>query len=228
MTDLEFEQYIASIIKEYGTDYIDEMLINNTPHKFSSEFERKMDILTGRNSRKIKLTSKNLIIAITAVLTALFIMAMSVSAIRESFINFFIKIFDTHSVVQSVDDTKSPLDFTDKYEITADMSDYKLLDIREHLSELEYIYENENCTIYFTQYIKKYYDIAINTEGYYIETIYINGYEGFYVDMYNQNGQIIIWDNGDYVLSVLVSCNDEYDFGKNELIDVANSVQKVE
>lgn len=46
--------------------------------------------------------------------------------------------------------------------------------------------------------------------------------------MYNQKGQIIIWDNGDYVLSVLVSCNNEYDFGKNELIDVANSVQKVE
>ena len=45
MTDLEFERYITSVIKEYGANYIDEKLIDNTPHKFSAEFERKMNIL---------------------------------------------------------------------------------------------------------------------------------------------------------------------------------------
>ena len=118
--------------------------------------------------------------------------------------------------------------FVDKYEITADMSDFELVDFREYISDCEYTYENENCTIYFTQYIKEYYDIAINTEGYDIETIYIDGCEGFYVNMYNQNGQILGWDNGDYVLSILVLCNDNYEFSKDKLIDIANSVQKVE
>ena len=46
--------------------------------------------------------------------------------------------------------------------------------------------------------------------------------------MYNQNGKILIWDNGDYVFSILISCNNEYNFGKNELINMANSVQNVE
>lgn len=228
MTDLEFEQYITSVIKEYGENYIDEALIDNTPHKFFREFERKMDILMGKSHKKIKITPKRLLIAITAALLAVFIMAMSVSAVREAFINFFMNIFDTNTVVQSVEDVDAPLDFIDKYEIMADMSDYEIFDCSENLSDREYTYKNENCTIYFTQYIKEYYDIAINTEGYDIETIYINGCEGFYIDMYNQNGKIISWDNGDYVLSILVSCDNNYEFGKDRLIDMANSVQKVE
>ena len=138
MTDLEFEQYLTSVIKEYGENYIDEALIDNTPHKFSREFERKMDILMGKSHKKIKITPKNLLIAVTAALLAIFIMAMSVSAVREAFINFFMNIFDTHSVVQSVEDMDAPLDFTDKYEITTDMSDYENVDIREFISEREY------------------------------------------------------------------------------------------
>ncbi len=228
MTDLEFEQYITSVIKEYGENYIDEALIDNTPHKFSREFERKMDILMGKSHKKIKITPKNLLIAVTAALLAVFTLAMSVSAFREAFINFFMNIFDTHTVVQSVDEMDAPLDFVDKYEITADMSDYETIDTREFISEREYTYENENCTIYFTQYIKEYYHISINTEGYDIETIYINGCEGFYVDMYNQNGKILTWDNGDYVLSILVFCDSGFDFSKDKLINIANSVQKVE
>lgn len=227
MTDLEFEKYITSVIKEYGANYIDERLIDNTPHKFSAEFERKMDIIMGKSNKKVRITPKRLLIAITAALLAVFIAAMSVSAVREALINFFMNIFDTHTVVQSIDDD-APLDFVDKYEITADMSDFELVDFREYISDCEYTYENENCTIYFTQYIKEYYDIAINTEGYDIETIYIDGCEDFYVNMYNQNGQILGWDNGDYVLSILVLCNDNYEFSKDKLIDIANSVQKVE
>ena len=228
MTDLEFEQYITSVIKEYGANYIDETLIDNTPHKFSPEFERKMDILMGESNKKVRITPKRLLIAITAAFLAVFILAMSVSAVREAFINFFMNIFDTHTVVQSVDDMDAPLDFVDKYIITLDMSDYELVDFLESIFRCEYTYENENCTIYFTQYIKEYYDIAINTEGYDIEIIYIDGYEGFYMDMYNQNGQIISWDNGDYVLSILVSCDNDYVFSKDELINMANSVKKVE
>lgn len=228
MTDLEFEQYITYVIKEYGANYIDESLIDNTPHKFSPEFERKMDILMGKSNKKVRITPKRLLIAVTAALLAVFILAMSVSAVREAFINFFMNIFDTHTVVQSIDDKDAPLDFIDKYIITSDMSDFELVDFRKYISECEYTYENEHCTIYFTQSIKEYYHESVNTEGYEIESIYIDNCEGVYVNMYNQNGQILIWDNGDYVLSILVSCYNDYVFGKDKLIDIANSVQKVE
>ena len=228
MTDLEFERYITSVIKEYGANYIDEKLIDNTPHKFSAEFERKMNILMGKSSKKIKITPKKFIIVVTAALLAVFMMAMSVSAVRETFIKFLMDIFDTHTVVQSVDYVSAPLDFGDKYEITADMSDYELTNFSEDIFSREYTYESENSTIYFTQYIKEYYDIAINTEGYNMETIYVNGCEGYYVNMYNQDGQIISWDNGDYVMSILASCNNEHIISKNKLIGIANSVQKIE
>ena len=143
MTDLEFERYITSVIKEYGANYIDEKLIDNTPHKFSAEFERKMNILMGKSSKKIKITPKKFIIVVTAALLAVFIMAMSVSAVREVFIKFLMNIFDTHTVVQSVDDVSAPLDFNDKYEITEDMSDYELTNFSEDVFSREYIYESD-------------------------------------------------------------------------------------
>lgn len=228
MNENEFEKYITSVIKEYGANYIDDAVINNTPHKFSPEFEHKMNVLMGRSYKNIKITPKRMLIILTAALLAIFTMAMSVSAVREAFKNFFANIFDTHTVVQSVDDRDTPLDFADKYEITADMSDYELVEFNELISERTYIYENERCTVFFTQYIKGSYDIDINTEGYYMEKISVNGCEGFYVDMGSQNMKQLSWDNDKYILSLLISCKNEYDFSKNELIELADSVQKVE
>lgn len=228
MNENEFEKYITSVIKEYGANYIDDAVINNTPHKFSPEFEHKMNVLMGRSYKNIKITPKRMLIILTAALLAILTMAMSVSAVREAFKNFFANIFDTHTVVQSVDDRDTPLDFADKYEITADMSDYELVECNELISERKYIYENERFTVYFAQYIKEYYDIGINTEGYYMEKIFVNGCEGFYIDMSNQNMKLLSWDNGEYILSILVSCKNGCVFGKNELIEMADSVQKVE
>ena len=228
MTNNEFDDIIKEAFRQNISKYIPESDIDYTPHKFSPEFERKMNILMGKDSKPVKFTFKKLLIAVIAALLAAFIIAMSVSAVREAFFNFLMDIFDTHTVVESVDDVDAPLEFADKYEITADMSDYELVYFDEDMFCREYTYENENCTIYFEQKIKEYYSISVNTEGYDIETIYIDNCEGFYVNMYNQNGQIIMWDNGDYVLSILVFYNNDYDFGRDKLIDMANSVQKVE
>ncbi len=232
MTDKQFDAFLENTIKNFGEDYIDFSEDEIIQHTFSRSFERKMARLIRHQKSfyfpMIKTPVRRIVTVIITAAVILSTMVVSVSAVREAFINFFVNIFDTHTVVESVDDSSAPLDFTNKYEITADMSDFELVDFFEDISDREYTYENENCTIYFTQSIKEYYHISVNTEGYDIETIYIDGCEGFYVDMYNQNSKIIIWDNGDYVLSILVSCNIDYDFSKNELIDMANSVQKVE
>ena len=228
MTNNEFDDIIREAFRQNISKYIPKSDIDYTPHKFSPEFERKMNILMGKDNKNVKITFKKLIIAVIAALLAVFIAAMSVSAVREAFFNFLMNIFDTRTVVESVDDVDAPLEFMDKYEITADMSDYELADFSEDIFDRSYTYENEYCTIYFEQNIKEYYHISVNTEGYDIEPIYIGDCEGFYVDMYNQNGKILIWDNGDYVLSILVSCNNDYKFSKNELISIANSVQNIE
>lgn len=228
MTNAEFDDIIREAFRQNISHYFSEDDIDYTPHKFSPEFERKMNILMGKGSKPVKFTFKKLLIAVIAALLAVFLIAMSVSAVREAFINFFVDIFDIRTVVESVDDVNAPLEFTDKYEITADMSDYELTDFSEDIFDRSYIYENEYCTIYFEQNIKEYYHISVNTEGYDIEPIYIDGCEGFYIDMYNQNGKTLIWDNGDYVLSIFVFCDSGFDFSKDELINMANSVQNVE
>lgn len=61
-----------------------------------------------------------------------------------------------------------------------------------------------------------------------METVYIDGFDGYYIDMYNQNGKIVTWDNGDYILSILASYDNEIIFGKDELISLAESVEKAE
>lgn len=228
MSEEEFDILITNALKKYGCDYIDVSKLDYTPHKFSPEFESKMDILLGRSQRKIHIAPKRLFTMIIAALIAACIAAMSVGAIRQAFISFIADIFDTHTDIRSVKDTEAPLDFSDKYEITVDLPEFELVETSEDIFDIMYIFKNENCTIKFYQSIKMYYDISVNTEGYEMETVYINEFEGIYVDMYNQNGKIIIWDNGDYIFEILVTYNTEYSFSKNELIEIAESVQKVE
>lgn len=232
MTEKQFDVFLEKTIKNFGEDYVvfsEEAII---PHTFSKRFERKMARLIRRQkSFYFPMIRTPLRRAVTVIVTAAVVlsaMAVSVSAVREAFEKFFTEIFTTHTVVQSVDDDDAPLEFVDKYEITADMSDYELVDFMESIFDRRYTYENEKCTVYFTQYIKEYYHISVNTEGYDMEKIYIDGCEGFYVDMNRQNGKIISWDNGDYVLSIFVTCDIDYEFSKNQLIDMANSVQKAE
>lgn len=228
MNDEKIDLLISAALKEYGGNYIDESILDNRPHDFSSEFQRKMNKLLNNNKSKMQITPKRILTAIIAALIAACIMGMSVSAIREAFLSFITSVFDTHTEVRSVENTEAPLDFKDKYKITADMSDYELLSYNEDFSDIEFVYEKEHCRIYFTQSIKKYYDVSVNTEGYEMETFYINGLEGYYIDMYNQNGKIVTWDNGEYILSILASYDNEIFFGKDELISLAEAVQRAE
>ena len=128
MTNAEFDDMIREAFRQNISHYFSENDIDYTPHKFSPEFERKMNIIMGKDSKNVKITFKKLLIAVIAALLAVFIIAMSVSAVREAFFNFLMDIFDTRTVVESVDDVDAPLEFTDKYAITADMSDYEFVD----------------------------------------------------------------------------------------------------
>ena len=63
--------------------------------------------------------------------------------------------------------------------------------------------------------------MGLNTESAEISTIDISGHDAvYYVD--NHQFYHLIWDNGDYI--IMIGSN----IGRNELIDIANSVQKAE
>ncbi len=228
MTNKEFESAIREAFKEHIDEYIPESEIDYTPHNFSPEFEAKMQKLIESIGKHKHISRKKMITCIVAAIIAACAATMSVSAVREAFINFITNIFGTHTEVRSVGDDIAPHDFSDIYEITADMSDYKLMGTSEDVFEREYIYENEYCTIYFRQYIKEYYDISENTEGYVMEEININGCEGYYIDMYGINAKKLTWDNNDYIISIFALYDDMYKVDKQDLIDMAKSVKKAD
>lgn len=213
-----------------------ERVIDSVPqvpdHNFSKKFDRKMKKLIRQGYKEPakyhKITPKRLFVCITAALIAAIIMAFSTGAVRNFFRNFIMGKFETHTDVQSVAYDDAPLDFTDKYEITADMSDFEFEQRIEMTLSISHHYRNEHCIIAFSQSIKEYYNASVNTEGYEMEGISINGYDGFYVDMYNHYSKIVVWDNGDYIFMIAVSYDSEYSFSKDELITLAESVQKVE
>lgn len=227
MTEKEFDMLIKRAISEHIDDYIPENEIDYTPHKFSKEFENKMNKLMGKPSAIKHITHKKMITYIAVAIVAASMITLSVGAVREAFIRFITNIFQTHTDVRSVTDNNAPLDFSDKYEITSDLAEFKLVSTSENVFTREYIYQNEHCTIIFNQYIKEYYDVTENTEGYDMEVISINGSEGYYIDLSDLYSKRIAWDNGDYVFSMSVTYDEMYQFGKDELFEIANSVQKI-
>ena len=92
MTDLEFKRLLTSAVKIYNADKEKAMKSSNQ-HEFSPEFERKMDILMGKSNKQFRIKPKRLLIALTAAISVVIIIAMRVNSVREVFTNFF-NVFD--------------------------------------------------------------------------------------------------------------------------------------
>lgn len=194
-------------------------------HNFSSEFEQKMSRLIKRRNKPyfmfINTLGKRVACIIIGIFIASSLTIMSVEALRNAFVDFFMNIFEKYSIVKSIDTDESPQTIEDIYEITYDLSDYSydlwVCDDSCRLTE----YTNGEIYINFEQYTKNEYDMHLNTENADIERMMINNHEAiYYVDNHNYNH--IIWDNGDYIISL------NSNIVLNVLIDIANSVQKVE
>lgn len=227
MTEKEFDMLIKRSIAEHINDYIPESELNKTPHKFSEKFERKMNRLLGKTAAVGHITHKKIITYITVAIVAASIAALSVGAVRDVFIKFITDIFRTHTNVRSAENNDAPADFSDKYEITADMSGFKLVSSSEDIFTREFIYQNDHCMLIYDQNIKEYYNVNENTESYDMEAVDVNGFEGYYIDLYDLYSQRIVWDNGDYVFSISVTYDEAYQFDKQKLFEIADSVQMI-
>lgn len=197
-------------------------------HKFSRRFERKMKKLIRYGYcepvRYHKITLKRLFICITVALISAVVMAFSVTAVRDFFKNFFMEVFGTHTTVQT---------FSDNINIPTSIKDVYIIDVPngfdiiyedeifEWSTYAHYEYRKDNDYAFFNQYVKSKYDVNVNTENRPLDYIEINGNDGYIVDLDN-NEYYISWDNGDYIFDITGNIS------KNELIKVANSVQKVE
>ena len=206
-----------------------ERIINTVPdmpdHVFSKRFEKKMKqlIQQSKTASKSKITVKRMFICITAAVLAAAIVALSVGAVRDFFKNFFMQIFDTHTTVQSNDIENTPTSIETVYTIIVP-DGYELVYEDEIFEWSPYVchdYYKDDIYIFFTQYAKSNYKINVNTENHVLKYISVNGYDGYIIDLGNDE-YLISWDNGEYVFDIMSN------IGQNELIDLAETVYKVE
>lgn len=227
MTDRQFDLFLENTIKNLGEDYIDFSEEAIIPYTFSKKFERKMARLIRQQKSfyfpMIRTPLRRTATIIFTVIIILSAMVMSVSALREAFIHFITETFSTHTEVQTLPDNNAPESFEDIYFISNIPYGFEIVFQNDNIEETPVLitkYQKGQQRIIFSQYIKSRYDVSVNTEGYELVRVDINGNEGFIVNMVEDFN--ITWDNGDYIFVI------ESNINKNDLIYMANSVEKVE
>lgn len=198
---------------------------NKTAHEFSIKFEKKMKKLIRRRKKPYYMminTAGKRAACIAAIVTVAASAIMSVEAVRMVFVDFFVHIFEKFSIIQSQDtENDAPDTIEEVYGITYDLSGYSIdfevyNDFRRNIK-----YKNGDKIIVYYQEIKSLYEINHNTENVDIQEIDIKGIQAIYYRD-NHNYGNIVWDNGDYIISL--SSN----ISKEQLILVAESVSKIE
>lgn len=218
------EKFKRAIFEALAQEY-ESMIPQTSEHIFSPEFERKMRKLISRREKPyyliINTVGKRAACIILAVLIAFTLTVLNVEALRNAFRDFFVNSFEKFSIVQSTDKDNAPETIEDIYEITYDLSGFTKDVWVDTIFDRRTEYVQDDYCISFRQTVKSVFYPRINTEDAVISTITINGHEAmYYCD--NHNYDTIIWDNSDYIF--VLSAN----IGKNELIKLAESVQKVE
>lgn len=218
------ENFKRAIYEALTQEYENSIPISED-HIFSVNFEKKMSKLI-RQRRKPYYKMVNTFGKRAACLSIGVVLAFSVTitnaeAIQNVFGNFFINTFEKFSIIQSAKIDKTPQVIEDDYIITYDLSIYTsdLWFSDANCRSTEYI--NNEKYIIFEQYTKNAFDIHLNTEDADIEELKIDNFDAvYYMDNHNYNN--LIWDNGEYVFFL------HSNISKNELINIAKSVQKVE
>lgn len=194
-------------------------------HEFSPKFEKKMKKLINRRNKPyykiINSAGKRAACAAVIALVSSSVMIMNADAFKIAFSNFSVSTYEKYSDIRPVEDPDAPTSIEEFYEITYNIDDFEISYSRQNEYSNHITYKKGDTVIYFEQYTKDMYNPSVNTERAEITIIYINGHEAIYfVD--NHDYCSIIWDNGDYIISL------GSNIGENTLIDIANSVQKVE
>ena len=224
MTEKEYKQCIAqALCPEY-----EELLSEETvEHTFSPEFEEQMDKLIKRRRKPyysiINTVGKRVAVIILAFFIVSFTTVMSVEALRKPFLKFITNMFSTHSEIKSdPDDSKEyPKTIERKYGITKGVDGFTQEVLYDNNDIIQLQYSNGNICIELEQQTVDSFGGYFNTEGATIEHIEINGNDATgWID--NQNYYTLIWNNGEYVIEI--SSN----IGRDELIEIAKSVQKEE
>lgn len=200
-------------------------------HRFSRRFERRMKKLLRTppalqlNSRRIPLR-RSLVVAVLVVFLAL-IATGATFAVYKLWEQYRIEDEGLYSYLYISDYENAPKTLKEKYRLGIDLSSYteRIVEDNEYSYMVEYKDTKKNITFIYEQMTKEFAEqLFLNTEDAIVKPIEIKVHEnkGLYFVTY-YGAHLILWDNGDYILDISA-----YGIGKDELILIAKSVQKVE
>ncbi|MGN1118711.1 MAG: DUF4367 domain-containing protein, partial [Oscillospiraceae bacterium] len=201
-------------------------------HRFSLRFKRRMRKLLGGGVPECETKHIPLRKAVTLAIITVILLAFITGAtllIYKLWDKFQLHDVGEHSFLVALDIEGAPMTLEEKYRLGIDLSGYSetVLSDDEYEYWAEYHELNGNRVIGFSQSIKEQYQdesFWLNTENAMVMPmeIMVNNCKGIFFQNYLGDMEII-WDCGDYIIQV-----GGYSFSKDELILLAETVQKVE
>lgn len=227
MTDQRFEEFLSLSMNNFGAEFTvpDKSMFET--HVFSEKSEKRMLRLIRHQKflffptvhaspRRMAATMLTLIILISAA-------TLTVSAAVEMIEGFIVDEYEDHSDVQLVDCEGAPETIEEVYEIDVPEG-FDVVD-RSELSDYSSIYmveyKKNDCYIIFRQIVKSKYDLSVNTEWNNMEPISVNNYDGYFLNV-AKGTYSLSWIEREYAFTI------DGNIGKSELINIAESVHKVE
>ncbi len=251
-----FDRLLTLSFEEYGEYFIDESEIDDTPHIFSAEFERKMKLLiNSRTHIKVKITPKLIMSLLVAAILAAMSATATVSAVesRLSEIRLSEIISGRFTMLQIDKPEQTERNYGAGYFLRKNDYGFEFIlhedttqsDMPFYASYRRSLYENDFAIleIWESAPISNLEEIVINENG--NELIKINGNDVYFVnyanieipsdDIYDisyyypeNSGMTLIWDDGGHFVELSVKNKDNGSYNKNDIKNLFNFVYKVE
>lgn len=194
-------------------------------HIFSADFERNMQALIRRREkpyyRLISTAGRRAACAACFLLMLSAFSVMRVDALRNAFRSFTVSLQSVFSTVTPAETEQGESAIGTVYRITEPMRGCTEKLVLDSPQVRQTLYVRDETTVYFDQYTKEAFHLAVNTEQAQLIPLDIHGNEAiFFRD--NLDAYHIIWEEDGYVFYLAGNVN------KNQIIRIAESVQKAD
>ncbi len=246
MNDTDFEKALQAVFDEQCRE-IDNADIPQ--YEFSDKFEKKMNRIIRKRKKPVMRAFRKAFIRAVACAASAVLVTVSILSSKNSLftgdtsrlhiLNFYIELNNNDTDYEfhiDILDEDAPETIEELYEITYDLSDFQFDWDSMQYSWYDYKREtyydmqvsNDERVLFFVQHTKPGLNVALNTEGAEFEIVQLDDCEAvFFRNHVDLN--YLLWEGEDYIFYLISEgLNGNEPFGKNELIDIANSVQKVE
>jgi len=221
---MSFDEKLQWALELYEKQWLATLPDENDPaleHTFSKRFERKMRRLIGRRKKRyyplINMAWKRVALAV-AVFALMAFAAMSVKAIREPVVRFFIMVYEKFSTVVFGDVYSVPEARIDQvFEIGNLPNEFQLQDRQQQDTFVRTLYVNpEGMKINFYQLLSASPLVQFDSENTEHEEVNINNAIGCFY--HNKDANNLFWSDGTYLFWLISGLE------KNALAAVAASI----